>query len=292
MSLDFSALQGKEGADFDILGEEAFQAILQFYQYNKDIPLDPIVFKKAETDEYSLEKIAFKGADELCVPGYLAVPKNMAPPYPCILQIHGMTLSKEQWWDDPSYHRGPPLSPKFIAEGFAVLAIDYPYHGERSILNEFESTSRMLFRKKRIYKFRNMVINGVIDCRRALDYLESREKIDSNRLGVIGSSIGGTMSLLLTGVDSRIKVTAALVAPVLKHPIYDGQPNISAIAPYNFIRAFEEQPLLMLMGKKDDFNYTVAEAQALFDLVQGNAKEIIFYDSGHRLPEEYAEKAI
>lgn len=275
-----------------LIGDEAFQVILQFYQYDKDIPLDPIVIMKSETDEYTLQKIAFKGAGELLVPAYFAVPKKGAPPYPCILQLHGMTLSKEQWWKNDSWHKGPPLSPKLLAEGFAVLAIDYPFHGDRSILNKYESTSRMLFRQKRIYKFRSMVVNGVIDCRRALDYLESREEIDSTRLGVIGSSIGGTMSLILTGVDSRITMTTVLVAPVLMRPIYEGQPDISSIAPYNFIRAFDRRPLLMLMGKNDDFNYTVDEARALFDLIEGDSKEIVFYDCKHRLPEEHVSKAL
>jgi dienelactone hydrolase len=275
-----------------LISDDAYYVILQFYQYDKNIPLDSITISKSETDKYTLEKIAFNGADELLVPGYLAVPKEGEPPYPCILQLHGMTLSKEVWWERDGWHRGEPLSPKLITEGFAVLAIDYPLHGERSILNNFENTAQMLFRQRRIYKFRNMVIKAVIDCRRALDYLESRSEIDPTRLGVLGSSLGGTISLILTGVDSRIKVTTALVAPTLIHPIYDGQPNISAIAPYNFIRDFKGKPLLMLMGKNDDFNYTVAEARALYDLAEGDSKEIVFFDCKHRLPEEHVPKVL
>jgi dienelactone hydrolase len=278
--------------DKQLLSDDAFKAILQFYQYDKDIPLDPIVIKQSENEEYTLEKITFKGADELLVPGYFAVPKKGTPPYPCILQLHGMTLSKEQWWEEDSWHMGPPLSPKLLENGFAVLAIDYPLHGERSILYGYENTARMVFRKRMIYRFRNMVISGVIDCRRALDYLESREEIDSTRLGVIGSSLGGTMSLLLTGVDSRIKVATALVAPTVIRPIYEGQPDISSIAPYNFVRAFNQRPVLMLMGKNDDFNYTVEGAKALYDLIEGDSKEIYFYGCGHRLPEEHISKAM
>jgi cephalosporin-C deacetylase-like acetyl esterase len=275
-----------------VIGDEAYQAILQFYQYDRDVPLDPVVISRSETDDYMLEKIAFKGTNEFLVPGYFAVPKNGTPPYPCILQLHGMTLSKEVWWERDGWHRGPPLSPKLLADGFAVLSIDYPLHGERSILNEFENTYRMLFRQKRIYKFRDMVINAVIDSRRALDYLESRKEIDSSRFGVLGSSIGGTMSLILTGVDSRITVTTALVSPTLIRSIYDGQPDISAILPYNFARAFNKRPLLMLMGKNDTSQYTVDGAKALFDLVEGDSKEITFYDCGHRLPEEHVPKVI
>jgi dienelactone hydrolase len=275
-----------------LISDDAYLAILQFYQYDKGIPLDPIVIRKSETEAHTLEKIAFKGAGEFLVPVYFAVPKKGKPPYPCILLLHGMTLSKEQWWEADSWHKGPALAPKLLANGFAVLGIDYPLHGERSILNAYDNTAQMLFRKRLIYKFRDMVIDGVIDCRRALDYLECREEIDSTRIGVIGSSLGGTISLLLTGIDSRVKVTTALVAPTLIRPIYEGQPDISSIAPYNFVRAFDRRPILMLMGKNDDFNYTVAGAKALYDLIRGDSKEIHFYDCGHRLPEEYSSRAV
>jgi dienelactone hydrolase len=275
-----------------LLGDEAYQAILQFYQYNKDIPLDAAVVEKQNREEYVREKIVFRGANDNLVPGYLAIPKIGNPPYPCILQLHGMTLSKEVWWKKDGWHKGEPLSQKLLAEGFSVLAFDYPLHGERSILNNFENTAQMLFRKNKIYKFRNMIINAVIDSRRALDYLESRQEIDSSRIGILGSSIGGTMSLILSGVDSRLKVTTVLVAPTLIRPIYEGQPDISSIAPYNFLRDYDGKPLLMLMGKNDDFNYTVDGARASFDLVEGELKEIVFYDCKHRLPEEHVPKVI
>ena len=83
-----------------------------------------------------------------------------------------------------------------------------------------------------------------------------------------------------------------LVSPTLIRPIYDGQPDISVIYPYNFVRAFDKRPLLMLMGNDDGFNYTVDGARALFDLVEGDAKEIVFYGCKHRLPEEHVLKTV
>ena len=275
-----------------LLGDKAYQAILQFYQYDKDIPLDSAVVGKADRKEYLREKIVFRGANDFRVPGYLAFPKTGTPPYPCVLQIHGLTLSKSDFWVDDSYSKGNLLTKRLLAEGIAVLALDYQYHGERSIFNDFESTATMLFQQKRINRFREMVVQTVIDFRRAIDYLETRKEIDPPRIGVIGYSIGGTMSLILTGVDSRIKVTTACVAPALMHPIFPNQPDISAIAPYNFIRDINGRPVLMLMGRNDDFNYTVDEAQALYDLIEGESKELVFYDSGHRLPGEHVSKAL
>jgi hypothetical protein len=72
-----------------LLGDEAFQAILQFYQYDKEIPLDAAVAETMDQEKYVREKIVFRGAYDYRVPGYLAVPKTGTPPYPCVLQIHG-----------------------------------------------------------------------------------------------------------------------------------------------------------------------------------------------------------
>lgn len=275
-----------------LIGDEAYQAILQFYQYDKDIPLDSAVVEKVDRKEYLREKIVFRGANDYRVPGYLAIPKAGKLPYPCVLQIHGMTLSKSDFWVNDSYHRGNLLTKNLLAEGIAVLALDAQYHGERSIFNDFESTAIMLFQKKRINRLREMVVQTIVDYRRAIDYLETRKEIDPYRIGVIGYSLGGSMSFVLTGVDSRIKVTIACVSPTLMRQRWPNQHNISAIAPYNFVRAIKGRPLLMLMGRNDNFNYTVEEARALYELIEGESKEIVFYDSEHRLPEEHISKAL
>ncbi len=198
-----------------LIGEEAYQAILQFYQYDKDIPLDSAVVEKVDRKEYMREKIVFRGANDYRVPGYLAIPKAGKSPFPCVLQVHGMTLSKSDFWLDDSYHRGNLLTKNLLAEGIAVLALDAQYHGERSLFNDFESTAIMLFQQKRINRLREMVVQTIVDYRRAIDYLETRKEINPNRIGVIGNSLGGSMSFVLAGVDSRIKVIIACVSPTL-----------------------------------------------------------------------------
>ncbi len=273
-----------------LISDEAFQVILQFYQYDKDIPLDAAIVEKLDREEYVREKIVFRGANDYRVPGYLAIPKVGKPPYPCVLQIHGMTLSKSDFWVNDSYHKGNLVTKSLLTEGIAVLALDAQYHGERSIYNDFESTAVMLFRQQRINRLRGMVVQTILDYRRALDYLETRKEIDLKRIGLIGYSLGGSMSFVLSGVDSRIKTTIACVSPTLSRKRWADQHNISAIAPYNFVRAINGRPFLMLMGKNDDFNYTVAEARAIYDLIEGDAKEIDFYDSKHSLPEKHALK--
>lgn len=47
-----------------------------------------------------------------------------------------------------------------------------------------------------------------LGARRALTFLEQQEQVDSNRLGVYGHSMGGKLTVLTTGADSRVKAAA------------------------------------------------------------------------------------
>jgi cephalosporin-C deacetylase-like acetyl esterase len=275
-----------------LLSDDAFKAILQFYQYDKDIPLDAVVAESNDRKNYVREKIVFRGGSDYRVPGYLAIPKTGAPPYPCVLQIHGMTLSKEDFWESDSFHRGHLVTKALLAEGFAVLALDAQYHGERIIFNDFQSTFVMVFQKGWLNRLREMVVQTVLDYRRAIDYLETRKEIDSKRIGVIGYSLGGVQTFVLTGVDPRIKVITACVTPSFSRQRWPDQHNLSAVDPTNFVRAIKGRPTLMLMGRNDEGQCTVEEAKALFDRIKGESKELVFFESGHRLPEEHIPKAL
>jgi fermentation-respiration switch protein FrsA (DUF1100 family) len=65
---------------------------------------------------------------------------------------------------------------------------------------------------------------------------------------------------------------------------------MAVISPFNFARGVGKRPFLMLMGESDEF-YSTSEAALLLEMIEGGPKELIFYDSGHRLPEQYVAKA-
>ena len=47
----------------------------------------------------------------------------------------------------------------------------------------------------------------------------------------------------------------------------------------------------MMMGRSDRL-YTAEDVQQLYNLIEGPDKDLIFYDSGHRLPKEYGSEAV
>lgn len=289
-------------SDFTPASPDAFAAILQFYQYDSTIPLDAkIVQEPSFFGEKTREKIVFTGVNDKRVPGYLELPKSGDAPYPCILLIHGLTSSKDEWWDMDSPAHNGELTQSLLKSGFAVVALDSDYHGERIKDNDYESPDQMVFVKGWLNRSRDMTLHSVLDYRRLMDYLATRSEIDSTRIGVIGYSMGGAMTFLLAAVDDRIKTAVACVTSPNSKTIFKmfGVPftpetlmafRLGATSPNNFAHAIGSCPFLMLMGKQDTF-YTEEEANQLYQLIPGPTKELTFFDSGHMLPAEWVPKA-
>ena len=79
------------------------------------------------------------------MPGYLAIPKTGSPPYPCVLQLHSGGGSKSIFWDTPSRSKEDQLTQGLLAAGYAVLALDAQYHGERIADNDYELATVFIF---------------------------------------------------------------------------------------------------------------------------------------------------
>lgn len=288
------------------IGEEAYQALAQFFEYDRGVPLDARVVGTKKTETYVREKIVFSGADGERVPGYLAVPVSGTEPHPIVLLLHGFTDSKEGWWEDDSYGKGGLVSSGLLEKGFSVLTLDARKHGERLWRNDYKSPWGMI-EEGRWIDYRDLLMDTVIDYRRALDYLATRADIDTSRVGVLGYSSGGTMPMQLAAVDDRIRVVTVCVASAygysflktldsnlttseIRSRLLSPPVRTQAISEQNYAAAIGSRPFLLLLGSRDSW-YSIAEARMFFDLIPGPTKEFQAYDSGHRLPPEYAGRA-
>ncbi|MFH1740273.1 MAG: alpha/beta fold hydrolase [bacterium] len=272
----------------ETIGEEAYQAIVRFYDYDKAIPLEARVVEKKETDNTNREKVVFRGVRGFLAPGYLEIPKEGASPFPCVLLLHGWSGSKTNWWEDDNYISGGNARKALLEAGYAVFALDAQTHGDRiaeidyALVNNY--TGPGSDERKNYFTLPEIYVQTTTDYRRGIDYLETRPEIDTSRLGILGYSMGGTQSFLLTAVEPRIKVTVGCVVPSMADKFYP-------VAPKNYVRGIAGRPFLMLMGRTDTM-CSVEHAQQLHDLIPGENKKLIFYDSGHRLTKEYVTDAV
>ena len=89
------------------------------------------------------------------VPALLSLPKKAKGRMPCVLEGHGLTLSKEEGFGDNAERYG--------ARGVAVFAIDARFHGERAGAIGGEAAAAKLATTFSLYRL------TVIDMRRGLD---------------------------------------------------------------------------------------------------------------------------
>jgi TolB-like protein/dienelactone hydrolase len=109
-----------------------------------------------------------------------------------------------------------------------------------------------------------------------LDYLETRDDIDSSGIGYLGISAGASAPLAMLAVEPRVK-TAVLVAGGLT-----GLDDHPLVQPANHAPRITI-PVLMINGRYDQNFPLDSRQQPLFDLLgaEGDRKKHAIYDAGH-----------
>ncbi len=172
------------------LSSQAYGLLKSIYSYDKTFPLNTRVVGSFNHNGNTFEKIVFDSFHNGNVPGIIATPNQGKAPFPIALLLHGVGGNKSQWLGHEFTHGGE-LTAILLEQGFAVLALDAQYHGDRAVYNDYVDPGEMVFVKGWGVRYANMLTQSVVDYRRAIDYLTTREDIDTSRIGLIGYSMGG-----------------------------------------------------------------------------------------------------
>jgi dienelactone hydrolase len=163
----------------------------------------------------TIEKLVFTSEPRADVPGFLCLPRNARPPYPVMVCVQGHTtgmhVSIAVQRDDnrkPFKVEGDrDFGLGCMARGVAALCIEQRSFGERG-----EQVQRHVSEHgchdatmHALMLGRTMIGERVFDVDRAIDYLETRNDMDLRRLGIMGNSGGGTISLFSAALLRRIQ---------------------------------------------------------------------------------------
>ena len=164
--------------------EETLGLLAKFFDYDKSIPLEARIVERKTTDSGIREKIVLRGAHGSLAPGYLECPETDAAPYPCVLLLHGWSGSKASWWKGG---KSGYLRTALLESGYAVFALDAPTHGDRIAENDYAGVNDYQGPgndgRKNYFTVPEIIIQCSTDYRRGIDYLETREEIDAERVG-------------------------------------------------------------------------------------------------------------
>jgi dienelactone hydrolase len=196
---------------------------------------------REERNGYILEKFLIDNKVDSWIPGYIAIPSNMKGKVPVIIGLHGHSSSKENIFGSDSNTAQDVLA-LLISNGFAVMAIDSYFNGERRgtgpagniEMQSNGSDQEMSQFKLNLWFDRTLWGMQIRDEQIAIDYLLSRPEIDSERIGVEGMSMGSTRAWWLAAIDERVKAVVG-VACFTRYRDLIEQRQLSAHGIYYFV---------------------------------------------------------
>jgi dienelactone hydrolase len=171
--------------------------------------------ESAEKDDDGLvtEKLSFASekrpdGETERVPVLLVRPEKVKKKLPAVIVLHGTGGNKEGQ---------KPWLAHLAKRGIIGVAIDGRYHGERAGDSKgsaaYNDAITRAWRAKEGEKQEHpFYFDTCWDVWRTVDYLETRDDIDPDRIGLIGFSKGGIETWLAGAVDPRIKVAVPAIA--------------------------------------------------------------------------------
>ena len=163
----------------------------------------------------TIEKIVFTSESHADVPAFVCLPGEATPPYTTFVCIQGhstgMHNSIAVGREDNTEPIDVPGDRDFgllcMARGIAALCIEQRSFGERreQVQEKIGPHGCHDATMHALMLGRTLIGERVFDVDRGIDYLESRGDADMDRIGVMGNSGGGTISLFSAALLPRIR---------------------------------------------------------------------------------------
>jgi len=175
------------------------------------------------------------------------VPKSFDPPYQAVIYWPGSGAYESKSFKDLPERHSTEL---ILTCGRALLFPVYKGTYERG----FDEGPGSIHAGP--LAFRDVYIQMIKDLRRSIDYLETRDDIDRERIAYCGMSAGATFGTPVLAVEDRFKA-AILISGGF--PTWDLTAQIPTLDPVSYA-ARVKTPVLMVNGK-EDFVFPYATSQ-------------------------------
>lgn len=248
------------------VNDDVFNRYSSLYRYDS-LPLDARVeWTDERSDHWRVERVTFTaGYGNERVPAVLFLPKGWAPPYQTVIYFPGAG----------SFSGLFPFGDG--AEGQREWFLFLVRSGRAVMVPMYKGTyERYMGDVQPLNTWRDFVIYASKDLGRAIDYLETRPDIDTEKLAYFGLSAGALVGSSLLAVEKRIRVSVLLgggLAPFSTLPEVDAQNFLPRIL----------IPTLMVNGRQDFFYPYETAQRPMFDLLGTSPGQKKHYtvDSGH-----------
>ncbi len=268
--------------------DSIFEIYKEQFSYDRT-ELNARVEARDESSEYWVkESISFDAAygGERVI-GVLFLPKNIAPPYQTVIYWPGEQAFPRRRSEDLDKDMEFQLFLSFIVKsGRAAL---YPVYKGTMERSNSKLVQLMFGTDFSPHLYTEYLVQLGKDFKRCIDYLESRQDIDSTKLAYYGMSWGATMGMIITAIEERLQASILLAGGFMLN-VQAPRPEASEI---NYVTRIEI-PTLMLNGRYDSFFPLETSIEPMFDLVgtPEEHKDLKLYDTDHIPPKNEFIKEI
>lgn len=223
------------------VSDDVFRGFQALYAYEHSSPEGRVETVDASNADWIRQRVSYAaGHDRERMPAVLFLPKHGAPPFQVVVYFPGI---------------GAMLYPDSQHDLVAFYQLDYLVRGGRAVLCPvYDGTyERRALRPLTRIEQRDREINWAKEIERSLDYLETRNDIDKEKMAFLGFSLGGRPAVRLAAYTPRVKTCLILSSGLVPGQI---DPEVD---PFNFAPRLKI-PTLLLDGKYD-FTFPVEEYQ-------------------------------
>ncbi|MHC4143864.1 MAG: protein kinase domain-containing protein [Planctomycetota bacterium] len=248
--------------------DDEFQNLKVQYKYDQ-MPLNTVI---EETDDSSpfwrREKITFDAAygGERVI-AYLFLPKAGKPPYQTVIYFPGLgAVFDESFGDLPYRSRTEFIITNSRALLFPIYKGTYERPADCGRLWSHTSIAQTPL------VYRDWIIQMAKDLSRSIDYLETRDDIDSERIAYYGTSWGAVLGPIMLAVDGRLDTGVFLVGGIPS----DDWPRSVDMA---LFAKRVTTPVLMINGTED----AATPVKPMYDFLgtDDQHKKLKLYPGGH-----------
>jgi dienelactone hydrolase len=180
-------------------------------------PLDPVTIEQQDFEKFTRYKVGFCSLPSAAehasqIRAWLFVPKNRPAPRPAVITLH-QTLPQGK--DEPAGIKASlpwmTHATYYAERGYVTLAPDAIGYGERTAGGTGRTGFELADAAPILDRYQDMTLLGLMlyDVTRCVDYLETRDDVDGQRIGVLGHSQGGFLVNMVLGLEPRLKVGVA-----------------------------------------------------------------------------------
>lgn len=237
------------------------------------VPLNARSDAPTQHDGYRREYLVFESSPDVKVPAWLLIPDHLNGPTAAVIAVHGHGYGVDdlvgirrdgtQRNAPEGYHKDFAI--ELCRRGFVVIAPEMLSFGRRrdpkEVAQSPDASSCQDAAWWGIMLGKPLVGLRVWDVMRTIDLLNTRPEVDTTRIGIMGISGGGMVSLFASALDERL--TATIISGYLctfrdsilsiDHCACNYVPGLLQDAEMHDIAALlAPRPLLIEAGTRDD----------------------------------------